>query len=70
MKLICYPLLSEKSKKAICRVKKRFGKRYRYVPRKPLIMRLSKQLNMTPDQIRLQLMEERAFLIKFPQYYP
>lgn len=69
MELICYPLLSRESKLAISRKKKSWGHNYHYNPQNRLVMRLAKQLNKTPEQIREQLQKEREFILKYGRYY-
>ena len=69
MELIVYPLLSAKSKKAIARAKKQFGRPYDYTPRRNLVYRLSVELGLSLEQVRLQIMDERAFILKNSQYY-
>lgn len=69
MNLICYPLLQKNSKLAIRRKKWRWGRNYFYNPRIDLLERLAYQLGWTEEQVREQLMREREFLLKYPQYF-
>lgn len=64
MELICYPLMSTCSRRALKRKNAKFGHRYHYNPRGNLLERLSRELGMTTDAIHAQLMRERAYLIK------
>ena len=69
MELIIYPRLSDKSKKAIKRAKKKWGHPYRYTPRSILIARLCEELGFTKTQVIQQIKKEREYLLKYPQYY-
>jgi energy-converting hydrogenase A subunit M len=69
MELIIYPLLARKSQKAMRRTRKKFGHSYFYEPRRNLVYRLSKELNLSLDEVRLRISEERAFILKYPQYF-
>lgn len=64
MNLICYPLLSTRSKRAILKTKKSWGHVYWYNPRGDLLVRLSKQLNLPITKVVEQLEKEREFLLK------
>lgn len=69
MKLIIYPRLSTRSKRAFIRTTKKFGRPYRYVPRHQLIDRLTKELNLNRSQVLAQIQKERAWLIKHQKYF-
>lgn len=69
MKLIIYPLLNTRSKRAICRVNKKYGHQYIYNPKYILLSRLSQQLNMSIEEVREQIQKEREFIIKNQHYY-
>jgi hypothetical protein len=69
MQLILYPLLSESSKQTIVKTKKQFGHPYFYTPSHRLVKRLMTETGMSNRQVREQLIKERAFLLKYPQYY-
>lgn len=68
MELICYPLLSTPSKRAMRRRwrKKRHGIKqpYHYVPQYRLILRLMEELRFTEGQVRQQIYDERLYLLK------
>jgi hypothetical protein len=64
MILICYPKLSTRSRRAICKDKARWGKPYHYSPRGTLLQRLSRELGMSIQEVYQQLQKERAFLLK------
>lgn len=64
MELICFPLLGTRSRRAMLRVKKKFGHPYTYNPNASLIQRLSLELNSDKDTIIKQLHKEREYLIK------
>jgi len=64
MRLICYPLLSTRSKWALERARKQDGSPYYYVPRRKLVYRLALELNKTPVEVENQLMAERRYLLK------
>ncbi|MBW4644762.1 MAG: hypothetical protein KME23_17665 [Goleter apudmare HA4340-LM2] len=68
MELICYPLLSTPSKRAMRRRwrSKRFGLKrpYRYVPQYRLIKRLMAETGFSEVQVRRQIYNERLFLLK------
>lgn len=69
MDLIIYPLLNLRSKRAITRIKKKWGHPYIYQPKYILISRLAEELSWSEDQVIKQIEEERAFLIQNLQYY-
>ncbi|ELS04920.1 hypothetical protein Xen7305DRAFT_00046560 [Xenococcus sp. PCC 7305] len=69
MKLIIYPLLSTCSKRAIRKVKKKWGHPNYYEPRITLVKRLSATLGWSEDKVRQQISEERYFLIEHDQYF-
>lgn len=64
MKLVVYPKLSTRSRRAIRRVYWKFGNFYEYKPRGNLIERLAKQLQMSKSDVLDQIQKERQFLIK------
>ncbi len=68
MELIIYPRLGTTAKKAIRRVRKKWGHPYNYNPRQILINRLCNELNWTEEQVKRQIAEERKFLTKYRQY--
>lgn len=69
MELIIYPLLSTTSKRAIIKVKKKWGHYYEYTPRNVLILRLAEDLNWTEEAVRRQIVKEREFLTKNRRYF-
>lgn len=64
MRLVCYPLLATKSRRAFMRTKTSWGNTYNYRPRGDLLERLSKKLNWTKEQVLDQLVQERSHLLK------
>lgn len=64
MKLIVYPLLNTRSKRAMTRYKKNYGQRYYYNPRKQLIDRLVKQLKLPAIKIYTLIARERKYLLR------
>jgi hypothetical protein len=69
VELIIYPVLGQGSKRAIKRVKKRFGRFYFYTPQDRLVKRLSQELGMSEDKVREQIERERVYLIQYRKYY-
>ena len=69
MMLKIYPLLNTRSKRAISRVRKKWGWQYEYVPKQILVSRLSQQLNISEDEVRKQIQKERELIIKNQQYF-
>ncbi len=63
MRLKIYPLLSTCSKRAFIKTKQRWGKPYQYSPRGDLLIRLSRELNMTKEQVLDQIYEERRYIL-------
>jgi hypothetical protein len=67
MELKIYPLLSTESQKALVRTKQTYrsqwGHPYNYEPNGRLLKRLSTQLQMTKEQVREQLLNERKYLL-------
>lgn len=68
MELIIYGRLSPCSKRAIRRVRKKWGHSYQYTPRQILINRLCAELNWSEEQVRNQIIKEREFITKYRQY--
>jgi hypothetical protein len=64
MRLVCYPLLSTRSKWALEREVKPNGEPYHYAPRTNLILRLAHELSREPREVEEQLMRERHYLLK------
>jgi len=64
MQIKAYFLLSTCSRRALKRRKTHFGQPYQYVPRGPLLMRLSRELGMSKEGVYNQLMQEREYLLK------
>lgn len=59
-----YPLLCTRSRRAIKRRKKGFGRPYTYNPRGDLIFRLARETGMTYAAVYDQLMKEREELLR------
>jgi len=64
MNLTLYSKLSTRSKKALTRKNKQWGKPYYYRPRGHLLERLARETGMTIDQVRSQLEKEREYLLQ------
>mgnify|MGYP001828678476 CR=1 FL=1 len=64
MKLICYPLLSTRSKRAMLREKSSYGADYHYRPRGHLLQRLSIETGLSAEDCYQQLLKERDYLLK------
>ena len=62
MDLLLYPLLSERSQKALRRLRKGYAKNYVYTPRKVLLDRLKAETGLDDQQIYQQLLKEREYL--------
>lgn len=69
MELKVYPLLSTRSKRAFVRERKEYGNPYRYQPRMRLIKRLSRELQMSQEEVLAQIRKERAWLLKHRKYF-
>lgn len=69
MNLILYPLLSTRSKRAILRVRRRWGHPYIYTPKYELLSRLSQETGMSPDIVEQRLSEEREWLLRHRRYF-
>ena len=69
MELILYPLLSTRSRRALLRRVYRqsqhhyAGQPYHYNPRSPLLERLSEQTGLSIQQVAIQLLSEREYLL-------
>jgi hypothetical protein len=63
MLLKAYPLLCVRSRRALTRTKRSFGKTYYYIPRGALLERISKQLAISKEAAYSLLMQEREYLI-------
>jgi hypothetical protein len=64
MKLIAYPLLSTRSRRAIAKTKMSFGRTYNYSPRSTLLTRLSRELGMSREAVYSLLLQEREYILK------
>jgi hypothetical protein len=64
MKLIIFPRLSTRSKRAFVRFKKKYGRHYDYNPRGDLLKRLRFELQWSNEQIYDQIAKERALFAK------
>lgn len=64
MNLLIYPRLGTPSRRAMKKIKGRFGQPYEYRPRFNLVERLSEELGITPAQVLDLIEAEREFLIK------
>lgn len=69
MELIVYSRLSPKSQKAMRRRAKNFGRTYTYRPRKKLVTRLMEELGLSEQEVFDRISEERAFILRYPQYF-
>jgi len=69
MDLIIYPMLGYDSKKAWLKTKKKWGHPKRYTPRPDLVFRLMKQLNWSREQVLDRIEKERAWVLKYSQYF-
>lgn len=69
MELQVYPRLNRKSQSAMRRRRWRFKNEYEYKPRSHLIRRLVQELGQSEEWVRNRIDEERAFLLRFPQYF-
>lgn len=68
-KLLVWPRLNLRSKRAMLRTKKKWGHPYEYYPRQQLLNRLSKELNMTKEEVLDQIDKEQAYFIRYGHYY-
>lgn len=59
-----YSMLSTRSKRAIVKTKKRYGRPYHYSPRGDLLERLARQTGDTIEGVYNQLMKERKILLR------
>lgn len=57
------------AKRAILRTRKRWGHPVRYNPRRVLVERLAKELNLSPEAVLDQLQKERKFLLEHIRYF-
>jgi hypothetical protein len=69
MDFIIYPLLNLRSKKALRRIKTRFGHTARYQPRPQLIERLKEETGMTEEQILRQIRKEQEYIRTYRRYF-
>jgi hypothetical protein len=63
MQLVLYPKLCTRSKRAITKRKKQWGHDYIYNPRGNLLERLSQETGLNIEQVYLQLIREREYLL-------
>ncbi len=64
MQLELFPRLSTRSRRAILRTKKKYGRPYTYRPRGDLLERLAQETRKTREAVYRQLLAEREFLLK------
>ena len=69
MDLPIYNRLNTRSKRAMRRVRKKWGHPYQYNPRPVLMQRLCAELNMTEAEVREQIAKEREILTRYRQYF-
>jgi hypothetical protein len=60
---IAYARMGTRSRRAMVRTQKAFGRPYEYRPRITLVRRLSQELGLTLEQTLDQIQKEREFLI-------
>ena len=63
MVLIAYARMSTRSRRAMKRLKGRYGCPYEYRPRITLLQRLSAELNMSIEEVLDQIQKERHYLL-------
>jgi len=63
-RIFLYPQLSTCSKRAITRLRKRFGMPYEYRPRGNLLERLARDNDLTKEQVYQQLLRERREILR------
>lgn len=63
MDLLLYPRLSTRSRRAIRRTKKSYGRPYEYRPYGNLVKRLSNETGQSSEWVMDQLLKEREFLL-------
>jgi hypothetical protein len=64
MKLVVWPKLSTRSRRALVRTQKRNGSIMSYTPRIRLIKRLQRELGMSESEVIAQVEKERAYILK------
>lgn len=64
MELLLYHRLSTRSKRALLKTKGRYGHDYFYQPRGTLLQRLAQETGMSKDEVALQLLKERRYLLE------
>jgi len=62
MDLLLYPLLGKRSRNALKRLRRGYGKNSVYTPRKVLLDRLKAETGLDDQQIYQQLLKEREYL--------
>jgi hypothetical protein len=62
--LILYSRLQTKSRRALLKVRGRFGRPYFYRPRGDLLQRLSRETGLSIEQVYVQLFREREILLR------
>jgi transposase len=63
MEIILYYRLSTRSRRALLKTKKSWGRPYYYSPRGNLLERLSRETGMNLEEVYQQLMRERKFFL-------
>lgn len=66
MELIFFPNLNTRTRRAMRRSRGKFGRPYRYSPRRDLLENLAVKHGMTVAQVNDQLVREHLWLIKNP----
>lgn len=64
MDLLAYPLLSPYAQARYTKLRKRYGRPYRYRPKGSNLTWLARRLNMTKEQVLDQVIKEQDHLIK------
>ena len=58
-----------RSRRAILRIRKRWGHPVNYSPRRALVERLADELNLSTEAVLVQLQKEREFLLEHIRYF-
>lgn len=64
MELVLWYKLGTRSRRAMLRVKKKWGHAYHYSPRSDLLQRLSQESHLTIEEVVVQLNKERDYLLR------
>lgn len=66
MNLLIWPKLSTRSRRALLKRVRGYGRPHNYTPKGHLLERLSRELGISKEEVLAQMWKEREYLLKAP----